>query len=88
MPTITGLSVPITCCTIPGGVAGEHKVHGNLKPGDTLISVERLTPGTPITRADLTAEFSISATKAGVVSNTGGTNTTGGFLHISWAKVE
>lgn len=87
MPTIAGFSKPIGCSLIPGGPIGEHKVNGNLKPGDTLLSVEHITDGTPPTRVDRTAEFSIHATKAGVVENTT-TVTTGGFLHVLWSKVE
>lgn len=88
MPTITGFATPVGCAMIPGNVAGEHKVPGNLKPGDTLLSVEHISAGTPPTRVDRTAEFIISATKAGVISNVAGTNTTGAWLHVTWAKAE
>lgn len=87
MPTITGFSTPVGCELIPGGPIGEHEVNGNLGPNDTLLSVEHITDGTPPTRADITAEFSIHATKGGVIVNTT-TDTTGGFLHILWSKVE
>lgn len=84
MPTISGFSVPVGCALIKGGAVGEHVVPGALSPGDTLLSVEHITDGTPPTRVDRTAEFSISATKAGVIVNTT-TDTTGGFLHVTWA---
>ena len=87
MPTISGFSVPVGCALIPGGAIGEHAVPGNIAPGDTLLSVEHITDGTPPTRVDRTAEFSISATHAGVIENTT-TVTTGGFLHVLWAKAE
>lgn len=87
MPTISGFSKAVGCALIPGGAIGEHQVSGSLEPGDTLLSVEHITDGTPPTRVDRTAEFSISATKAGVVENTT-TDTTGGFLHVLWAKPE
>ena len=87
MPTISGLSVPVGCSLIPGGAIGEHQVNGNIVPGDTLLSVEHITDGSPPTRVDRTAEFSISATKSGVIENTT-TDTTGGFLHVTWAKAE
>ncbi|OLF81268.1 hypothetical protein AWH62_00920 [Maricaulis sp. W15] len=87
MTTISGFSVATGCCLIPGGAAGEHAVHGNLTPGDTLLSVEHIVDGSPPTRTDRTAEFSIHATKAGVVENTT-TDTTGDFLHVLWAKSE
>lgn len=88
MPTITGFATAVGCAMIRGGVAGEHAVPGNLEPGDTLLSVEHITAGTPPTRVDRTAEFTISATKAGVVDNALGTDTTGGWLHVLWAKAE
>lgn len=87
MPTITGFSRPVGCVLIPGGAIGEHRVPGSLKPGDTLLSVEHITDGTPPTRVDRTAEFQIHATKAGVVENDT-TDTTGGFLHVLWASEE
>jgi hypothetical protein len=88
MPTISGFAAPIGHAVIAGKVTGEHAVPGNLKPGDTLLAAVHITPGTPPTRVDRTAEFSVSATKAGVVSNTGGTNTTGGFILLAWSKTE
>lgn len=87
MPTISGWPAPIGCAMIPGGPVGEHNVPGSLAPGDTLLSVEHVTLGTPPTRVDRTAEFSISATKGGVVENDT-TDTTGDFLHVLWSKTE
>lgn len=87
MPTISGLSKPMGCDLIPGGPVGEHVVSGNLTPGDTLISVEHITDGTPPTRVDRTAEFSIHPTEANKVVNTT-TDTTGTHLHVLWAKAE
>ncbi|MEO9612627.1 MAG: hypothetical protein ABJG86_09760 [Nitratireductor sp.] len=87
MPTITGFSRPVGCALIPGGPVGEHLVPGALQPGDTLLSVEHITDGTPPTRVDRTAEFSITAGRAGSVTNDT-TDTTGGFLHVLWARSE
>lgn len=87
MPTIEGISSPIGCDLIPGGPVGEHKVKGNIAPGDTLLSVEHITDGTPPTRVDRTAEFSIHATEAGKIQNTT-TDTTGDHLHVLWSKSE
>lgn len=87
MPTISGFPKPIGCTMIPGGPIGEHIVQGNIRPGDTLLSVEHVTFGTPPTRVDRTAEFSIHATKGGVIVNTT-TVTTGQWLHVLWAKAE
>ena len=87
MPTLSGFSKPIGCCLIPGGVVGEHKLSGNLKPGCTLLSVEHITDGAPPTRVDRTAEFSITAGKNATIQNTT-TNTTGGYLHVLWSLPE
>lgn len=87
MPTISGFPTAVGCDLIPGGPIGEHVVRGNIRPGDTLLSVEHITAGSPPTRVDRTAEFSIHATKGGVIVNTT-TITTGQFLHVLWAKAE
>lgn len=85
MPIINGFSVPLEDALIPGGAVGAHAVPGNLEPGDTLVAVLHLTDGPPALAADLTAEFSITAGKAGSVTNTT-TDTTGDFLLVVWAK--
>lgn len=87
MPFQDGFSKQIGCCLIRGGAVGEHKVRGNLKPGDTLLSVEHITDAPTPTRVDRTAEFSIVAGKHATIVNTT-TNTTGGYLHVLWAKAE
>lgn len=90
MPTIAGFPTPIGCALIPGGPAGTFQVPGNLMPGDTLLSVEHITQGTPPTRVDRTAEFTISASTAGTIENDPdeGTDTSGDHLHVLWAKAE
>lgn len=85
MPTLSGISVAIKSSIVPGGVVGEFKVPGGLKPGDTLLSVVEVTDGAPPTKVDRTAEFSITAGKAGTIQNTT-TNTTGKYLAVMWAK--
>ncbi len=87
MPTVTGYPMPVGCCLINGGPVGEHQVRGKIKPGDTLLSVEDITPGTPPTRVDRTGEFSIHPTKGGTIVNTT-TNTTGRYLHVLWHSAE
>lgn len=87
MPTDSGFSKPVGCCLIAGGPVGEHRVRGRLHPGCTLLSVEHITDGSPPTRVDRTAEFSIVAGKANTIQNTT-TVTTGGFLHVLWALPE
>ncbi|PYE86904.1 hypothetical protein [Phyllobacterium leguminum] len=87
MPTISGFSTPVGCAMIAGGPVGEHIVPGSIRDGDTLLSVEHITDGTPPTRADITAEFSITPGKGGSITNTT-TDTTGGFLHVLWSTSE
>lgn len=87
MATLNGFSVPVGCAFVPGGVAGEHQLPGNIAPGDTLLAVQHVADGTPPTATDITAECSISATKGGVIENTT-TDTTGDYLHVLWAKAE
>lgn len=87
MTTITGFSRRVGTALIPGNVVGEHKVPGNLKPTDTLLSVLHVSEGAPPTGVSRTAEFSIHATKGGVIQNTT-TNTTGGWLLVAWASTE
>ncbi len=84
MPTISGLAAPVESAVIPGGVVGEHRVPGNLAPGMTLLSVTRIVDGTPPVPTNLTAEFSITAGKAGTIQNTT-TATTGAFLLVCWS---
>lgn len=85
MPTLSGVSVTIKSAVIPGGIVGEFKVPGALKPGDTLLSVVEVTDGAPPTKVDRTAEFSITAGKSGTIQNTT-TVTTGKYLVVVWAK--
>ena len=87
MPTISGFSKAVGCALIPGGPIGEHEVPGSIADGDTLLSVEHITDANPPTRVDRTAEFSIVAGKSNRIANTT-TVTTGGFLHVLWAKPE
>lgn len=87
MPTITGFSRRIGTALIPGNVVGEHKVPGNLKPTDTLLSVLHISEGSPPTGVSRTGEFSIHATKGGVIQNTT-TNTSAGWLLVAWASAE
>lgn len=68
--------------SIAGGAAGAHALTG-IATTDTLVSVIHVD-ATDASEAvtDLTAEFSISA--ADTIDNTGGTNTTGGFLLLTY----
>jgi len=69
---------------IGGGAAGDHTVTG-IATTDKLLSVIHLDmTDASETGADLTAEFSISA--ANTINNAGGTNTTGGFLLVTYRR--
>ena len=85
--TIDGFSVPTETALIRGGAIGAHNVPGSLEPGDVLLAVLHITDGPPAVAADLTAEFTITAGKSGVITNTT-TDTTGDFLLVAWAKAE
>lgn len=62
---------------VAGGAAGNHTVTG-IATADTLVMVLHYT--TSATLADLTSEFTISATNT--INNTGGTATTGDQLVV------
>lgn len=87
MPTITGFSHPLGDALIPGGPIGEFKVPGGLKPNDALLAVLHITDGATPVSVNRTGEFSITAGKAGSVTNTT-TVTTGGYLLVVWAKTD
>ncbi len=87
MPTAIGISKPIRSALIPGGPVGEFRVPGRLNPACTLLSVLDVTDGAPPTAINRTAEFSITAGKAGTIQNTT-TVTTGRYLHVTWSLPE
>ena len=66
---------------VAGAVAGDVTVTG-IKSYDVLKSVLRIDNGN---EADLTSEFSISATDT--INNTGGTASNGGTLLVIWDSV-
>jgi hypothetical protein len=69
---------------IAGGTAGAHTVTG-IKTTDTLVSVLFVDfTDASETGSDLTSEFSISA--ADEIDNTAGTDTTGGFLIVTYVN--
>lgn len=81
--SLTGASSVLT--SIAGGAAGDHTVTG-ITTSDVLTGVIHLseTTDTLDTVDDLTSEFSI--TGADTINNDGGTNTTGGFLLVSYRE--
>lgn len=72
---------------VAGGAAGDIAVT-DIKTGDTLDAViYYVGAGTAVTDVvDLTSEFTIKAGN-GVITNTGGTATTGGKLEVRWTKL-
>ena len=82
---ISGLPFTVGRAVAPGGPAGEHRIDGNIAPGDTLLAVLQVSDDLQ-TVDDLTSEFSI--TDYGVIDNDGGTDTTGDFLVVVYAKAE
>ena len=79
-------SLPVTGfkqAVVTGGAAGDLTLTG-VAAGDSLIGViQHVGAGTDVTDvADLTSEFSI--TGANTINNTGGTNTTGSKLVVTW----
>lgn len=67
---------------VAGGAAGDHAV-ADIAATDELVSVLQIdaTDASEVV-ADLTAEFSVSA--ADTINNDGGTDTTGGFLVVTY----
>jgi len=72
---------------IAGGSAGDHTVTG-IKKGDKLVSVLHVDfTDASETGADITSEFGGNGKIVEVddtLNNTGGTDTTGGFLLVAW----
>lgn len=85
--TLSGFPRPIATAIVPGGAAGNHKVVGDLRAGDSLISVRHVSADL-VTNADLTAQFTIPAASNATINNAAGTDTTGNFLIVTWAKAE
>lgn len=80
---------------IAGGGAGAHTVTG-IKVGDKLVSVIEVTTSSAAL-ADRTSEFigkngilgnGAIMTKDNVIDNTGGTDTTGDALLVTWEAYE
>jgi hypothetical protein len=67
---------------IAGGAAGAHTVTG-LAEIDRLISVHE-QDGTTGLLTDLTSEFAVSGLSPDTIDNTGGTDTTGDTLLVSY----
>lgn len=75
----THVDIDIRQLSIAGGAAGDHEVDG-ITTRDALKSVVYVSFDDSLEVETLTDEFSIS--EDGIINNTGGTVTTGGFLII------
>lgn len=85
MPTTRGPARLIAVTTLPGGAAGDHTVDGDLAAtGALLLSVRQVGAAFSTAGTDRTSEFSI--TGHNTINNTGGTDTTGDFLVVTYAK--
>jgi hypothetical protein len=92
---ITATASSLKQAVISGGAAGAHTVTG-IAASDRLVSVVRLdvevdtgtsASGNKVQAASaLTSEFAVSA--ANTIDNTGGTNTTGDLLLVTWETAQ
>ncbi len=81
---ISGFTRIVAVSVVPGAVAGDITVEGDLDgTGDTLVSVRHVS-GDLVTNADRTAEFSI--TGHNLINNDAGTSSAGDFLIITFLK--
>lgn len=80
--TVSGYDRTVAVAVIPGAAAGAHTIPGDLDAAnDELVSVVEDAAGT---LTDRSAEFSI--TGHNTIDNTAGTDTTGDFLIVTYAK--
>jgi len=84
LQTFSGHPYLISQSVRPGGAAGDHQVP-SIRAGDTLVSVRHVS-GDFVTNADLTSEFSIPAGTVETINNAAGTDTTGDFLIVTFAR--
>lgn len=85
--TISGFGRTIATAIIPGGEAGDFKVPGGIKAGDTLLSVVSVTTANPPVPTNRLANASIPAGTSDTVA-IATVDTTGTFLVITWAKAQ
>lgn len=80
--TVSGYNKTVATAVIPGGAAGAHTIPGDLDAAnDVLVSVVEDAAGV---LTDRTSEFSI--TGHNTIDNALGTDTTGDFLIVTYAK--
>ncbi len=82
--TLRGLPRQIAFTVQPGAAAGAHTIDGDLDAsGDVLLYVKHLSADFT-TNTDITSEFSV--TGYNTIDNTAGTDTTGNFILVVYAK--
>lgn len=80
--TVSGYNRTVAVAVIPGDVAGAHAIPGDLDAAnDVLVSVVEDAAGV---LTDRTAEFSVTGHNE--IDNALGTDTTGDFLIVTYAK--
>jgi hypothetical protein len=87
--TPSATSLPCTKLEGPAPAAqaaDATNIHPVSRRADTLVSVRRMNDDFSV-NTDLTSEFMIADNKANSISNVGGTNTTGSWLVVTWARV-
>jgi len=82
--TVRGQIRTIAVTMQPGKAAGDHTIDGHLPAsGSLLISVRQIAAAFANNGTDRTGEFSI--TGHNLINNTGGTDTTGDFIIVTYA---
>lgn len=84
LPTFSGHPFLISTSVRPGAAAGDHQVP-SIHDGDTLVSVRHVSADF-VTNADLTAEFSIPSGSVETINNAAGTDTSGDYLIVTFAR--
>lgn len=82
--TLRGLPRNVAVTVVPGGAAGAHVLDGALDASGAVLLSVRHVSGSFGTNADLTSEFTVTALNT--ISNVGGTDTTGDFLVVTYAR--
>lgn len=75
--------------SVAGGSAGDHSIDSSygIEVGDLIHQVESITIGTDgsiTTAVDITSEFGSLCVTANTINNTGGTDTTGSLIVVTW----
>lgn len=87
MGAISGRPADLRTVMVAGGTAGVLATPaGAMKVGDEIVSVSRFTTATFAPGTDITAEFITPVAVVDQINNTGGSNTTGQLLLVTYAR--